>query len=255
MNQLTKLILNTASLIIVLGFNYLSNTKLIGEASVGAISARYDTLITPAGYAFAIWGLIYLMLILFTGFQWYDYSKSKNSVIVEKTGIWFTMANIANSLWVVAWVSDMIGLSVLIMVILLGSLIQLVKRLDLEMWEAPFSIIFFVWWPITIYFGWITLATVLNVATFLVSLGWDGGFLSPLTWGIIMISISAILYLLLTYSRNLREAGVVGIWGLLAITYRQWGLNQEIAIASIIAAAIIFLYVSYHAYKNKKSWI
>jgi hypothetical protein len=53
MNQIIKIILNSVSLLAVIIINYLSNTDVIGEQTVGDMSQNYDTLITPAGYAFS----------------------------------------------------------------------------------------------------------------------------------------------------------------------------------------------------------
>jgi hypothetical protein len=190
---------------------------------------------------------------LFTCYQWYVWSKLKDEKLIKKIGLWYILANIANAMWVVAWVNDYIGLSVIIMLVLLASLIQLVLRLNLERWDAPFSIIFFVWWPITFYLGWIVLATVLNISAFLVSLGWQGGFLEPEVWSMIIITASAIIYLILIYTRNMREAAVVGVWGLIAIAHRQWQIHQDIVITALVAAGVILIYTFYHGYKNRKT--
>jgi hypothetical protein len=58
---------------------------------------KYNTLIAPTGYAFSIWGLIYLMLIMFVGYQWYSYYKLKQDAEIRQTGIWLSLANIANN--------------------------------------------------------------------------------------------------------------------------------------------------------------
>ncbi|CAN5441924.1 hypothetical protein BH23BAC1_BH23BAC1_16060 [soil metagenome] len=253
MNQLVKLILSSLSLLAVIIINYLSNTEVIGPQEVGEVSQEYDTLITPAGYAFAIWGLIYVLLILFTIYQWYVWHKNKEPELINRIGLWYFLANVANACWVIAWVNDYIGLSVILMLVLIFSLIQMVIRLDQERWDAPFSIIFFVWWPITIYFGWIVLATVLNISAFLVSLGWQGGFLAPQVWAIIMIIASSVIYVFLTYTRNMREAAVVGIWGLIAIASRQWDFNPEITFTALGTAGILLIYTFFHAYKNRKA--
>ncbi|MFN6945870.1 MAG: hypothetical protein ACK4ND_13055 [Cytophagaceae bacterium] len=246
-------LVNTVSLLAVLAINYLSNTGVLGTDSVGDVSRRYDTLFAPAGYAFSIWGIIYLLLIAFTIYQWYILLKSTKSDIIRNTGLWFSLANIANALWVLAWVNEYIGLSVILMALLLFSLIMLVYRLDLEMWDAPRSVIVLVWWPFTIYFGWIVLATVANISAFLVSFGWDGSPLSAELWTIVLIAVACFIYLLLIYFRNMREAAMVGVWGLVAITVRQWDSTNSIAISAVLAALILFLSTAWHSYKNRKS--
>lgn len=247
------LFLNTLTLLTTLIVNYLYGSGAADTKTVGEVSDRYPTLITPAGYAFSIWGLIYLLLIAFVGYQWYVYFKGRNGDSLEKAGGWFSLANIFNASWVIAWVNEALGLSVLIMLLLLVSLVMLVLRLRLEVWDAPLRIILFVWWPICIYTGWIIVATVTNVAVYLKSLGLGGEVLSAELWAIVVIILATLVYLFLTYSRNMREAALVGVWGLVAIVYRQWGDNDTVAITALIAAVLLFLYAGYHGVKNSAS--
>lgn len=254
MKQMVYLLLNTLTLIFALVMNYLSGTGAFDGNTVGEVSALYENLFTPAGYAFAIWGLIYLLLIAFTAFQWYNWLKNHEDRELNRTGFWFALANIANGLWIYAWLNLHLGMSLLLMLVLLISLIVLTFQLRLEIWDAQLRIIAFVWWPVCIYLGWIIVATVANAAAFLVSINWHGGFLSETTWTIIMIMAATIIYLLLIYYRNMREAAIVGVWALIAIAVKQWELNASIVYAAIIASAILFLYVAIHGFKNRKTF-
>ena len=128
--------------------NGLAGTGVFDGRSVGDVSDKYNTLIAPAGYAFSIWGVIYLMLIMFVGYQWYSYYKLKQDAEIRQTGIWLSLANIANGLWIVAWLSEAMGLSVLLIFTLLVSLIVLTVRLHLEIWDAAKRTIILVWWPV-----------------------------------------------------------------------------------------------------------
>ncbi len=251
MKQLIYLILNTLTLAAVLIINYMSGTGAISEPSVGDISARYSTLFAPAGYAFGIWGLIYLLLIAFVTFQWFVWLKRKDDAELKRTGLWFTLSNLLNVLWIYFWLNENLGLSVIIISLLLIVLIILMFRLRLETWNAPLRIIAFVWWPICIYLGWIIVATVANYAAFFVSLGWNTGGVSETAWTIIMTAIATIIYILLIYFRNMREAALVGIWALIAIAVKNWHSNELIAWPAVGASTVLFLYVMIHGYKNK----
>ncbi len=246
------IVFNSLSLLFALLMNGLQGTAVFDGRTVGEVSNKYNTLIAPAGYAFSIWGLIYLMLIMFVGYQWYSYYRLKQDAEIKQTGIWLSLANIANGLWIVAWLNESMGLSVLLIFILLGSLIILTVRLRLEIWDAPKRTIFFIWWPLVIYLGWIIVASVSNVAAWLVSLGWQGGFLGEITWTVIMIGAASVIYLWLVFSRNLRESALVGIWAFVAISARHWNEYPGIAIAAIIVAGILLIVVSWHGYKNRK---
>ncbi len=247
---LTLLIFNTFTFLAMLFANYAAGTGIIGNKSVGEISDIYQTLITPAGYAFSIWGLIYLMLSGYVGYQWYGYFNNRNKDSLQPSGLWFMLSNIANGLWIIAWVNEALGLSVLIMAVLLLSLIQLIIRLRLEIWNAPLRILAFVWWPICIYIGWIILATVLNVSVWLKSLTIFTNVLSPEIWAVIVICVATFIYAFLIYKRNMREAAMVGCWGLIAIAAKQWGIHEILVFSALLATAVLLVYSGIHAYKN-----
>jgi len=244
-------IINTASLVFALVLNGLAGSGFFNGKTVADISARYDTLITPAGYAFAIWGIIYLLLLLFVGYQWYAWLIKRDDTALKQTGLWFTAGNIANGLWIVVWLNEYLALSVLLIFILLFSLIMLTLRLRLEIWDAPVRTIAFVWWPICIYLGWIVVAAVANVSVYLVSVNWQGGFLSPLIWTVFMITIAMVIYLLLVFIRNMREAALVGVWAFIAIAARQWSVHPAIVVAALVAAGVLLMVIAWHGYRNR----
>src|SRR5687768_3551698 len=105
---------NTIALIITIAINYLSNTGLLNGNTMATISGRYSNYFTPAGYAFSIWGLIYLGLIGFVFYSWRSLSD-KNNQLLSNIGWWFIVSCIANSMWVVVWLYDQLALSVLLM--------------------------------------------------------------------------------------------------------------------------------------------
>jgi hypothetical protein len=70
-------------------------------------------------------------------------------------------------------------------------------------------------------------------------------------WTVTMIIAAAIIYLLLIYFRNLREAALVGIWALVAIAVKQWQMQPAIFAAAIAAAVVLFVAIAYNAYKNR----
>jgi hypothetical protein len=251
MKQYFLLTLNTLSLAGTLFVNYLSGTGYIGGKTVGQVSSQNDTLFTPAGYAFGIWGLIYLMLIAFIVYQWIAWLKNRDDSELNQTGLWFLMSNVFNSLWIIAWLNGYIGLSAIVILLLLVSLIILMFRLKLEIWDAPVRIIAFVWWPICVYLGWVIVATVANISIYLKSVNWDRFGIAESTWAITMILIATIIYSFLIFTRNLREAAGVGIWAFLAIATKQWEANNEIALTAIIMSGILLVMISYHGYKNR----
>lgn len=253
MKNLLLLFLNTLTFVFAVVLNALQGSSLFKGVTVGEISKKYETLITPAGYAFAIWGVIYLMLLLFIVYQWIVWFRKREDTALNQIGVWFAIGNIANGLWIVAWLNEYFGLSVLLIFMLLFSLIMLTIRLKLELWDASVRTIFFVWWPIVIYLGWMVVASVANVSVWLVSINWDGWSIPPVYWTIIMIGLATIIYLLLIFRRNMREAALVGIWAFIAIAMKQKSVHDEIYITSLIASGILFIFIVIHAFKNRKT--
>lgn len=250
MKQIVFLVINSASLILTLIINYFTGAGYISTETVGEISAKYENLFTPAGYAFSIWGLIYLLLIFFVSFQWYAWNKHRDDEYLKRTGMWFVLSNLANSGWIVAWTNDQIALSLVLILILLFSLIMLMFRLRLEIWDAPVRIIAFVWWPICIYLGWIIVATMANIAAYFTKLNPDGSFALHSIWVVVMIVVAVFIYILLIYTRNMREAAFVGIWALVAIAVKQWQVSEIVAYAAIIASVVLFISASLQASRN-----
>ncbi len=139
------------------------------------------------------------------------------------------------------------------MFLLLVSLIMLTLRLRLEIWDAPVRIIFFVWWPICIYLGWIIAASVANISIYLKSIQWGGFGLPENIWAVTIIIVAALIYVFLIFTRNLREAAGVGIWAFVAIAVKQKETYPEVVMTAIIMSVILFLLIAYHGYKNRST--
>ncbi|WP_197285509.1 hypothetical protein [Pedobacter sp. R20-19] len=183
------------------------------------ISDRYFNYFTPAGFAFSIWGLIYLGLL---GFIFYTGLKAKKdprrSAVLLKIGWWFVLSSLVNSCWVVAWLYDYIGLSVVIMAVLLFCLVKIIMNTRMELDSHPLKDYLFIYWPFALYSGWITVAFIANISAYLTKIGWEGWGISEVSWAIIMICAAGIVNIIMVYTRNLREFAAVGIWALFAIS-------------------------------------
>jgi len=247
-------IVNIIALIATIVINYLSNTGIFNGNTMASVSARYQNYFTPSGYAFSIWGLIYIGLLAFVIFQGSGlFKNAKANNVALQIGWWFVISCIANCFWIIAWLYDYIGLSVLIMLVLLFSLIRIIIKTNMEMDDAPFKIIAFVWWPFSIYSGWITVALIADIAAYLTKIKWNGLGISAITWTIIMIILAGIINLLMTWNKNMREYALVAAWALVAIAVANWNGVQSIVQTALVIAVILLLSIGLHAYKNRKS--
>ena len=251
--QQTLSILNLLAVLFAIGINYYSQIHTIHGNRVSDMSDEYNNLFTPAGYAFSIWGIIFIAIFIFAIYQIYrTFVKKKTFDFISQTGLWFVLANVGNGLWVITWLYDYTWVSVVIMLVILFSLIKIVVNTNMELSSVPAKTIVFGWWPISIYAGWISVATIANIAAYLSKLGWEGGFLSPEAWTIALIVIATGLNLILIATRGMREFAVVGAWALIAIYVRHQFAYETIAITSLVGAILIIVSVFVHAYMNRR---
>ena len=245
-------LLNLCSVILVIAVNYGSQAGLWNETTIGEISNKYDNLFTPAGYAFAIWGLIFLFLVGYAVFQVKRaFFSKKDSSFIEQTGYWFAIANLLNIAWVFAFTYDQVGLSIVIMIGMLFSLLKIVIKTNMERWDAPVEVIAFVWWPICFYSGWISVAIIANIAAFLVKIELAGSELNQIIWSMVLITVAVFINMLMINLRNMREFALVGAWALFAIFIKHNGEIDSLAYYALCGCILLIISAGIHRYKNR----
>ena len=252
-------IANGIALVFTIVINYLSNDGIFNGATMKTVSDKYHNYFTPAGYAFSIWGLIYLGLlgfVFYTGrslFKKNAGGTQEQDEIVVKIGWWFFVSCLANSLWVVLWLYDYTGLSVLVMVLLLFSLLKIIINTRMELDFHPLKKYIFIFWPFAIYAGWISVALIANTAAWLTKTNWDGFGISGIAWCIIMIGVAGAINVFMVWKRNLREYAVTGIWALIAIAVSNKNEAHSIMYACYIVSAVLLFSIVISGAKNRKS--
>lgn len=250
----SKRVLKIANLIAFIGvlvLNFLANYLPLNNNTTGDLSDSYPNLIVPSGFTFSIWGLIYIGLAAFVIYQILD---SRNGSLSgqsasEKVGIFFIVSCIGNMAWIVLWHYEMPGYSLLAMLVILISLIAVYIRVNNET-SPNSSDKLFVNYPFSIYLGWITLATILNVTALLVDRGWDGFGISEEIWSIVIFgAILVISFISLKLRRDIAYNAVF-LWGLFGIAYKHlevFDLQHKLvywgAIVSMIAIVLMMLKV------------
>lgn len=245
---------NFLALIITIGINYLSNTGFFYGNTMKTISDKYHNYFTPAGYAFSIWGLIYLGLLGFVIYTGKSLFKKEEDAPeeVSKIGSWFIVTCVCNSVWVILWLGEQLALSVIVMLILLIALVKIIFNLRMELDYHPFKKYLFIFWPFALYAGWISVALIADVAAWLTKINWEGWGISQAEWTIIMIAIAALINVLVILKRNLREYGLAGIWALIAIAVANSDSISNIRNACYAASIIIFLSIVLSGIKGRK---
>jgi hypothetical protein len=176
-----------AAFILVILFNSLANALPLGGVSTGEVSARYPSLFTPAGFTFGIWGVIYLALGVFTIWQALPGQRS-NAVIARISGP-FIANCAANIAWLFAWHYELLWLSLLFMLVILGTLLLIYREVTAEYPQTRAELLI-LRMPFSIYLGWITVATIANITCVQVGMGWESAGLSAVDWTLLKLGIA-----------------------------------------------------------------
>ena len=195
--------------------------------------------ILPANYAFAIWAPIYIGLIAFGIYQLQP--TQRQNPILQRGGYLLILACLAQCAWIYLFLARLFPLSAIAMVGILLPLIGLYQHLDIGQQRISQQEQWFINIPISLYLGWITVATVVNVALALYSLNWNGWGIAPSIWAVIMMSVSAAIATYITIQRHDIAYTLVIVWAFVAIAIRQMD-TPLIAVAGVVMAiALAFL--------------
>lgn len=226
-----------AATLATLVMNGLANALPLNGFGTGEISNRFDSLFTPAGYVFSIWGLIYLGLTAFT--VWQALPAQRANPRCRRIGWVYVASALANIAWLLVWHWLEFAASLAAMLAILACLLVIWMRLKpsrslvsrAELWTTHL--------PFSLYLGWITVATVANTAILLIHWQWEGGPLSPVAWTLVMLVVAGALGLLFALrERDFTCAGVL-VWALAGIA-----VKQDVAAVEWTAAALAILLVA-----------
>jgi hypothetical protein len=210
--------------------NYLANALPLNNKTTGELSDSFPNLFVPAGITFTIWGVIYLLLIIFCIIQF----TTTDQITISNIGWLFGASCILNALWIVFWHYGKLPLTLIVMLGLLVTLIYiniLIKDLPYGIIKASFGI----------YLGWSCIATIANVTALLVNYKWNGAGISQETWTIIMISVGAIIASITLYRLDNPFIGLSVIWAFIGIIIKRQSDYRSIVITAVIALTIVAL--------------
>jgi hypothetical protein len=227
---------NALSVLLALTVNILASALPLNGQNTGEISDRFKVYFVPAGYVFAIWGLIYIGWIAFAIYQFQ--SAQKESPRLRNLGYLFALSGIFNAAWLVCWHYNLFGLSVLVMLTLLGLLIASYLKLNVgrtpvsaaEKWNVDV--------PFSVYLGWISVATVANITDWLYLVNWNGFGIAPQVWAVIMLAVASVLGVLMTFMRKDSGYVFVLVWSFIGIAVKQ-AAEPLVANSAWIAALLM----------------
>lgn len=214
-----------ASIIGNIALNYVSQAYPFNGQTNGEVSYKYPTLLTPAGYAFSIWGVIFLSLLVYA--VWQLLPSQRRNPLPDAVALPLTVANLLTGLWLVVFAYERLALSALVM---LGVLISLIlvygraRRLVLAGASPTLSSL-----PFALFLGWISVATVINITLGLWSWGWHGEENVRVLLTALLLTVVVALGLLV--AREFREVAfpLVVAWALVAIGIARQSAYPELA--------------------------
>lgn len=206
----------------------------IGEP-IGSRSDAVRTLITPAGWAFSIWGALYTGATLFAMYQ--ALPAQRGNPLLRQIRWPAAGAFLGNALW--AAYTQIYGLSVVSVLIIAGTLTclltiyRIVSDARLSTGER-----WLVYLPLSALAAWLTVATTVNIAASLRYHGVEGGAAAPLIGAAIIVVAGVIAAAALVRGRGSLPYAAVFLWALAAI-YAAGGREAGVIAAATAVAAVL----------------
>ncbi len=221
-----------------IAFNGISQSLPIGGRTSADISNMYSTYFTPANYAFAIWGVIYLLLFAYSIYQ--ALPSQRTNPNARRIGWLYVLSCVLNCVWITLFQYDQILISLIVIVGLLLSLIGIYLRLDVGRASVSTADRWLLQLPFSVYLGWLSVATIANVAVLGAAQNWGDlfGIAAP-TWAAIMLGVATVVGLLMAITR--RDVGYIAVfvWAFLAIVNKQSGVS--VVTTTALVAVVILL--------------
>lgn len=239
-------ILVAITFVLMVTVNALANILPIGGITTGAVSDSFPNLFAPAGITFAIWGVIYLLLGFYTIYQmgFFQKKEATDTALLTRIGNIFAFSSLVNSIWIFCWHYNLIFLSLILMLLILLSLIGI--HIVLKNRTMTPKEWFFIRLPFSIYFGWITVATIANVTALLVTMGWSGWGLSEATWTSTLIIIGTLIGMTTAIKANDIAYVATLIWAFTGILIKHTSASTfnsayPVVISTVIGALVVLV--------------
>lgn len=225
----------------------LGQVRIVGDYNMAEISAKYETGITPASFTFSIWGIIYtLLFIMLIVHLVQAFRKPAQDVISREIiiiGPLFIVNQIAIAVWVYTWLNDMPGISLLLLGVQFYTLFIIHRRLNTLNPKTGKLSLFVTQLPLSIYFGWISIALLANFASWLSSLGWlTNPAVNLYLSGVLLISAGVVGVLVVYFKHNIFYSLVI-IWATYGIISKRID-DENVLFDSLIYIGIIVIVVN-----------
>lgn len=234
--------ITVATFIGTVALNAAANILPLNGQETGEISDRFRVFVIPAAYVFSIWGLIYLLLTAFT----IDQLRPGRSTdpTLRRLGALPALTNVLNAAWIVLFHFELFVATVPVMVGLLLALIRInavtfadrSRLTGLARWTIRL--------PFSVYLGWITVATIANIAQTLDSVGFDAGGLpsEPVASAVLLLGLAIALTFVWRFADVAYGAVIVWAYAGIAVKEAATPLVPWVAGLGAIAVAALVLF-------------
>jgi len=219
-------------------FNYLTDQLGMPGRPVSEVTYQYNSLFTPAGYAFSIWGLIYLSFLLYAIHALRP--SQRNDAFYDRMLAPFMLANILTMVWQYVFRLDKVGGSMIVILLTLATAFVLFNRAKAAINTGKYSNWHTV--PFSLFLGWLCVATIANTSVWLKSTGWTGGTLGEPGWTAIMIAIALMTGCLISVTLRDYIIPLVVSWAAIAIWVASRNTSNIVSNAALAAGIISFVW-------------
>jgi hypothetical protein len=221
--------------LVTVAVNASANILPLNGFRTAEISDRFQVFVTPANYVFAIWAVIYLGQLAFTIHQ--ARPSRRQDTVLRSLGYLPAVAALLNTLWLVLWHFEVFALTVPVMFALLATLAVIVLRIRDAVDPRP-EVRWFVHVPFSVYFGWITVATIVNVAAMLKWAGFDGFGIPGETWAVVVLLVGILIALATIRALQDVAYALVVAWAYVGIAVKESDVMVVVVVALLGAAAV-----------------
>lgn len=212
----------------------LGGSGAVGE-SVGVVARDYATPLLAAGWAFAIWGPIYVGFLAYAVYQLLPGQRARE--VHRRTGWWLAASAALNALWILAFGARAVPVAELLIVGLLVCLAVVFGRLSRVPAEGVLERVV-LRGVVALYTGWVSLATVLGTAATGVWAGLPGeGALADVAALVVLLAAAAILAWVVLSGTAVVAYAAAAVWALAGIVAD--GPSVLVVVASVLAILVV----------------
>ncbi len=232
----TRQTVTVLAYLLTLALNTAATTLPLGGLPTNAISDQFHVFVIPAGYVFAIWGLIYTLLGAFT--IWQALPRNREDGTLRDLGWLPALSGLLNSAWIVLFQYQAFVLTVPVIVALLVTLIAI----HLRLWEHRASLTRSRYWlvqaPWSVYLGWITVATIANIAQTGKSLGLSIFGIEPalVAAAVLVVGIAIAVRFVVRFGDT--AYGWVIVWAYVGVAVKE-SATVVVAVTALAGALIV----------------